>query len=83
LALRFTATLFVGRGEYLVEKRPTVLAAMEAASAIESDARAHTRRALIYAIGRDGHATLLTAARSGFYKARAAVRFFAPARSSR
>ncbi|MGY8685260.1 hypothetical protein Q2941_47150 [Bradyrhizobium sp. UFLA05-153] len=55
-------TAFIGRGEYLIEKRPTVLAAMQAASDIESDPRAHTRRALIYAIAKDGHATLLTAA---------------------
>jgi hypothetical protein len=58
----FTATLFIGRGEYLIEKRPTVLAAMQAAREIERDPRACTRRALIYAIAPDGHAPLLTAA---------------------
>lgn len=58
----FTATLFVGRGEYLVERRDTVLAVMQAASDIERDPRACTRRAMIYAIAADGHATLLTAA---------------------
>ncbi|WGR93096.1 hypothetical protein MTX26_24815 [Bradyrhizobium sp. ISRA443] len=58
----FTASLFIGRGQYLIEKRYTVLAAMEAAHGLEYDSRAHTRRALIYAIAPDGHATLLTAA---------------------
>jgi hypothetical protein len=58
----FTASLFIGRGQYLIEKRCTVLAAMQAAREIEHDPRACTRRALIYAIAPDGHATLLTAA---------------------
>ncbi|WP_166304272.1 hypothetical protein [Bradyrhizobium sp. 2S1] len=58
----FTASLFLGRGQYRVEKRPTVLAAMQAAREIESDPAAYTRRALVYAIAADGHATLLTAA---------------------
>lgn len=58
----FTASLFLGRGQYRVEKRSTVLAAMEAAREIESDPAAFTRRAIIYAIAPDGHATLLTAA---------------------
>jgi hypothetical protein len=58
----FTASLFLGRGQYRVEQRPTVLAAMQAAREIEQDPRACTRRALIYAIAADGHATLLTAA---------------------
>jgi hypothetical protein len=58
----FTASLFLGRGQYRVERRPTVLAAMQAALEIEHDPRACTRRALIYAIAPDGHATLLTAA---------------------
>jgi hypothetical protein len=35
---------------------------MQAALEIEHDPRACTRRALIYAIAPDGHATLLTAA---------------------
>ncbi|XIA64509.1 hypothetical protein ACFIOY_37670 [Bradyrhizobium sp. TZ2] len=58
----FTASLFLGRGQYYVARRPTVLAAMQAACDIENDPAAHTRRALIYAIAPDGHATLLTAA---------------------
>ncbi|WP_375791192.1 hypothetical protein ACE102_07525 [Bradyrhizobium sp. vgs-9] len=58
----FTASLFLGRGQYRVERRPTVLAALQAAREIEQDPAAHTRRALIYAIAPDGHATLLTAA---------------------
>lgn len=57
----FTATLFLGRGQYRVEKRPTVLAAMQAAREIETDPRTFTRRASIYAIAPDGYATLLTA----------------------
>src|SRR5258707_280168 len=57
----FTASLFLGRGQYRVARRSTVLAAMQAAREIESDPAAHTRRALIYAIAPDGHATLLTA----------------------
>ena len=57
-AAYFTATLAYGRGGYRVEERPTVLAAMDAAREIEQDPRAHTRRALIYAIAPDGHATL-------------------------
>jgi hypothetical protein len=40
----FTASLFLGRGQYRVEKRPTVLAAMQAAREIETDPAAHTRR---------------------------------------
>jgi hypothetical protein len=40
----------------------TVLDAVRAARAIESEPGAYTRRALIYAIAKDGHATLLTAA---------------------
>lgn len=60
-AAYFTATLAFGRGRYRVEKRPTVLAAMQAACEIEQDPAAHTRRALIYAIAPDGYATLLTA----------------------
>ncbi|WP_027574019.1 hypothetical protein [Bradyrhizobium sp. WSM1743] len=51
-----------GRGGYRIEQRTTVLAAMDPAREIEQDPRAHTRRALIYAIAPDGHATLLTAA---------------------
>jgi hypothetical protein len=35
---------------------------VRAARAIESEPGAYTRRALIYAIAKDGHATLLTAA---------------------
>ncbi|MCP1761960.1 helix-turn-helix domain-containing protein [Bradyrhizobium japonicum] len=58
----FTASIFLGRGHYRIEKCPTVLAAMQAAREIESDPAAFTRRALIYAIASDGHATLLTAA---------------------
>lgn len=58
----FSASLFLGRGQYRVERRSTVLAAMQASREIESDPAAHTRRALIYAIAPDGHATLLTAA---------------------
>jgi hypothetical protein len=46
----FTATLLIGAGQYLIEKRPTVLAAMDAAREIENGSRAHTRRALLYAI---------------------------------
>jgi len=57
----FTASVFLGRGNYRVEKRPTVLAAIQAAREIESDPATYTRRALIYAIAPDGHATLLTA----------------------
>jgi hypothetical protein len=57
----FTASLFLGRGQYRVERQPTVLAAMHAAREIEQDPAAHTRRALVYAIAPDGHATLLTA----------------------
>jgi hypothetical protein len=57
----FTASLFLGRGQYRVERQPTVLAAMQAAREFEQDPAAHTRRALIYAIAPDGHATLLTA----------------------
>jgi hypothetical protein len=58
----FTASLFLGRGQYRVERRPTVLAAMQAAREIEADPAAHTRRAIIYAIAPDGYATLITAA---------------------
>jgi hypothetical protein len=57
----FTATLFLGRGKYRIEKRPTVLAAMQAAREIEQDPAAHTRCALVYAITPDGYATLLSA----------------------
>ncbi|MCK1641664.1 hypothetical protein IVA95_30005 [Bradyrhizobium sp. 157] len=57
----FTASLFLGRGQYRVERRPTVLAAMQAGREIEQDPAAHTRRAIVYAIAPDGHATLLTA----------------------
>ncbi|XIA64771.1 hypothetical protein ACFIOY_39355 [Bradyrhizobium sp. TZ2] len=57
----FTASLFLGRGQYRVEKRPTVLAAMQAAREIEKDPAAHTRRALVHAITPDGYATLLSA----------------------
>jgi len=60
-AAYFTATLAFGRGRYRVEERPTVLAAIQAAREIEQDPAAHTRRALVYAIAPDGHATLLTA----------------------
>jgi hypothetical protein len=58
----FTTSLFLGRGQYRIEKRPTVLAAMHAAREIEQDPAAHTRRALIYGIAPGGHATLLTTA---------------------
>jgi hypothetical protein len=57
----FTASLFLGRGQYRVERRPTVLAAIQAGREIEQDPAAHTRRAIVYAIAPDGHATLLTA----------------------
>ncbi|WP_130212563.1 hypothetical protein [Bradyrhizobium genosp. SA-3] len=57
----FTASLFLGRGQYRIEKRPTVLAAVQAAREIEQDPAAHNRRALVYAIAPDGPATLLTA----------------------
>jgi hypothetical protein len=57
----FTASLFLGRSKYRIEKRPTVLAAMQAAREIEQDPAAHTRRALVYAITPDGYATLLSA----------------------
>ena len=33
----FTASLFLGRGQYRVARRPTVLAAMQAAREIEND----------------------------------------------
>ncbi|MEY9460321.1 hypothetical protein [Bradyrhizobium ottawaense] len=58
----FTASIFLGRGKYRIEKRSTVIAAMQAAREIESDPAAFTRRAIIYAIAPDGHATLLTPA---------------------
>ncbi|MEY9460412.1 MULTISPECIES: hypothetical protein [Bradyrhizobium] len=58
----FTASIFLGRSKYRIEKRSTVIAAMQAARQIENDPAAFTRRALIYAIATDGHATLLTAA---------------------
>ena len=58
----FSASLFIGRGQYLIERRHTVLAAMDAAREIEQDPRAGTRRAMIYAIAADGYATVLTAA---------------------
>ncbi|KYK44732.1 hypothetical protein ABH994_007521 [Bradyrhizobium yuanmingense] len=58
----FSASIFLGRGRYRIEKRSTVIAAMQAAREIESDPAAFTRRALVYAIAPDGHATLLTAA---------------------
>ncbi|WFU45585.1 hypothetical protein QA640_47170 (plasmid) [Bradyrhizobium sp. CB82] len=58
----FTASIFLGRGQYRIKKRSTVLAAMQAARELENDPAAFTRRAIIYAIAPDGHATLLTAA---------------------
>ncbi len=61
----FTASVFLGRGQYRVEKAATVFDAVRAARAIESEPGAYTRRALIYAIAKDGHATLLTAALIG------------------
>lgn len=59
---KFAASLFIGRGQYLIETRATVLAAMDAAAEMEKDPRAGTRRAMIYAIAADGYATLLTGA---------------------
>jgi hypothetical protein len=58
-ASHFTASLFLGRGEYRVEKAETVFAAVNLARQIEHDAQG-SRRALIYAIASDGYATLLT-----------------------
>ncbi|WP_199805667.1 hypothetical protein [Bradyrhizobium lablabi] len=58
----FTASIFLGPGQYRIERPPTVLAAMQAAREIETEPGAVTRRALICAIAPDGHATLLTAA---------------------
>ncbi|RQH05237.1 MULTISPECIES: hypothetical protein [Bradyrhizobium] len=40
----FTASIFLGRGKYRIEKRSTVIAAMQAAREIESDPAAFTRR---------------------------------------
>jgi hypothetical protein len=53
-------SLSIQFGQILLQS--TVLAAMQAAREIEHDPRECTRRALIYAIAPDGHATLLTAA---------------------
>jgi hypothetical protein len=58
----FTATLLLGRGEYRIEERPTVLAAVQAAREMEGDPSAYTRRAVIYAVSPQGRSTLLTAA---------------------
>jgi len=55
----FVASLFIGRGEYKTEKRPTVSAARAAAKALEAEP-GFTRRAIIYAISREGVATMLT-----------------------
>ncbi|MEH2536588.1 MULTISPECIES: hypothetical protein [unclassified Bradyrhizobium] len=58
----FTASVFLGRGQYRVEKAATVFDAVRAARTLETEPGAYTRRALIYAIAQYGHTTLLTAA---------------------
>lgn len=55
----FLASLFIGRGQYKIEKRATVVAAREAARALNAEP-GFTRRAIIYAVSADGRATMLT-----------------------
>jgi hypothetical protein len=59
---RFTATLFIGRGQYIGADASTVLGALKKAALLETDERAHTRRAMISAVSKEGHATFLTPA---------------------
>lgn len=58
-AEHFLASLFMGVGVYDKTEAPTVLAALEAARQMEAAAPG-TRRSMIYAVGQDGRATLLT-----------------------
>lgn len=56
----FLASLFVGRGEYKKIGAPTVLGALAAAQLLESAHNTSTRRAIIYAVGADNSATMIT-----------------------
>ena len=55
----FMASLFRGAGEYEKRTAPTVLAAVKAGNEMAALART-TRRAIIYAIGADNRATMIT-----------------------
>lgn len=56
----FLASLFVGRGEYKKLGAPTVFGALCAAQLLESAHANSTRRAIIYAVGADNSATMVT-----------------------
>lgn len=55
----FMASLFRGVGEYEKRTAPTVKAALDQAAMMEAQSK-RTMQALIYAIGRDGRATMIT-----------------------
>ena len=55
----FLASLFRGAGIYEKTKASTVAGALRAASNLENMSR-RTQRCMIYAVGADGRATLLT-----------------------
>lgn len=59
-AQSFIASLFVGRGQYEKLGAPTVLGALAAAEILEGQHVASTRRAIIYAVGFDNIATMIT-----------------------
>lgn len=56
----FLASLFIGHGEYKKAKAATVYAAEIAAADLESNYSKHTRRCILYAVGKDGRATMIT-----------------------
>jgi hypothetical protein len=55
----FLASLFRGAGQYDKAPAPTVLAALRAGRAMEAGARG-TQKSIIYAVGPDGRATMIT-----------------------
>lgn len=59
-AQSYVASLFVGRGEYEKAGAPTIYGALAAAQLLESKHIKSTRRAIIYAVGHDNAATMLT-----------------------
>lgn len=58
-AERFVASIFIGRGRYATGEALTVQGALNVAAELELDERAHTRKAMISAVGSDGYATFL------------------------
>jgi hypothetical protein len=61
----FLASLFIGRGQYEKREAATVAGAIKHAVALQAEHVEGTRRAMIYAVSKDGRATFLTEALMG------------------